>query len=440
MAVNVYLRAPGEKRRPPGGLAAVIHLDEPGVRGYPLHHNLGELFAAPCLPGPEAQSFLVTALGVWAADKLLPRSASPDAWTRQLALHLPGSPAWSRSGPRLENLLNFLTGDVWTLKLREAPLNLGLRGVWNQSWQPDAVMLFSGGLDSLVGAIDFLEAGRRLVLVSHYDFGQLAAVQQQLAAALTGHYGPERVRHLGLRVQFPESPELTLRSRSLLYLALGLLAAAGLGAATPVLIPENGWISLNPPLTLNRLGSYSTRTTHPHFLEELAALWLEAGLKHPLVNPYRQLPKGELVRRCHNPDLLQRLFPRTISCSRPVVSRWQGRPAGACGYCYPCLLRRAALHTLGWDRGDDYLLDVLAGPETLRHRVRGRDLRALLLALKTWEETPVELAARLWLGGAPEQLAARSHQARGVLARGFGEIGRFFREKGPGWLWAYAGG
>ena len=227
--------------------------------------------------------------------------------------------------PRLSRLLNFLTGDDWTLKLREASLDLGLKGEWPHAWRPDGVMLFSGGLDSLVGALDYLEAGERLLLVSHYDFGQLAAIQQTLAAALTRHYGPDRVHHLGLRVQFPEAPELSMRSRSLLYLALGLAAAASFGAATPLIIPENGWISLNPPLTANRLGSCSTRTTHPYFLEQLTGLWQEAGLVNPLVNPYKDLTKGEVVRRCRNRDLLGQLFGASVSCARPVVSRWQGR-------------------------------------------------------------------------------------------------------------------
>ena len=253
----------------------------------------------------------------------------------------------------LARLLNFLTGDDWTLKLRPASLDLGLKGAWPHAWRPDGVMLFSGGLDSLVGAVDYLEAGERLLLVSHYDFGQLAGIQQTLAAALTRHYGPDRVHHLGLRVQFPEAPELSMRSRSLLYLALGLAAAASLGAA-PLIIPENGWISLNPPLTANRLGSCSTRTTHPHFLEQLTGLWQEVGLVNPLVNPYKDLTKGEVVGRCRNRDLLGQLFGASVSCARPVVSRWQGRAATACGYCYPCLMRRASLHTLGWDRGGDY--------------------------------------------------------------------------------------
>ena len=61
----------------------------------------------------------------------------------------------------------------------------GLKGEWPHAWRPDGVMLFSGGLDSLAGAVDYLEAGERLLLVSHYDFGQLASLQQTLAAALT---------------------------------------------------------------------------------------------------------------------------------------------------------------------------------------------------------------------------------------------------------------
>ena len=40
---QAYLKAPGEKRRPPAGLEAIFHLDEPGVPGLPLHHNLANL-------------------------------------------------------------------------------------------------------------------------------------------------------------------------------------------------------------------------------------------------------------------------------------------------------------------------------------------------------------------------------------------------------------
>ena len=437
MAVKFYLKAPKERRRPPSGMAAVMHLDEPGQSGYPLHHNLTRLPGTPGLPGQAVSAFLLAALGIWAADKFSPRRAAPDAWTRQITLNLPVSAAWLPLAAPLSRLLNFLTGDDWTLKLREAPLGLGPRGEWPHDWRPGGVMLFSGGLDSLVGAIDYLEAGERLLLVSHYDFGQLANTQQTLAAALSRHYGPDRVHHLGLRVQFPEAPELSMRSRSLLYLALGLAAAASFGPATPLIIPENGWISLNPPLTANRLGSCSTRTTHPFFLTQLTGLWQEAGLINPLVNPYQDLTKGEMVRRGRNRDLLGQLFGASVSCARPVVSRWQGSKAVSCGYCYPCLMRRAALHNLGWDRGEDYGRDVLSDPETLAHRVRGGDLRALLLAAKTWEENPAEVEARLMAGSTPEAIPERLAAARRVLDRGFGEITAWLRDRGPEWVQAY---
>lgn len=437
MAAELYLKAPKERRRPPPGMTAVMHLDEPGRDGYPLHHNLARLQAASGLPGQAVSAFLLTALGVWAADKFSPRRAAPDAWTRQLTLHLPVNATWLPLAAPLSRLLNFLTGDDWTLKLREATLDLGFKGDWPHAQHPDGVMLFSGGLDSLVGAIDYLEAGARLFLVSHYDFGQLANTQQTLAAALTRHYGSDRVHHLGLRVQFPEAPELTMRSRSLLYLALGLAAAVSFGAATPLIIPENGWISINPPLTANRLGSCSTRTTHPDFLEELAGLWQEAGLVNPLVNPYQDLTKGEMVGRSRNRDLLGQLFGASVSCARPVVSRWQGSKASSCGYCYPCLMRRAALHTLGWDRGENYGRDVLSDPEILGHRVRGRDLRALLLAAKTWEVAPAGMEARLIVGAAPEAIPARLAAARRVLDRGFGEIAAWLRDQGPEWVRVY---
>ncbi|MDI6852850.1 MAG: hypothetical protein QME75_04500 [Deltaproteobacteria bacterium] len=428
MAFSLFLKAPGEKRRPRRAADAVVHLDEPGLSGYPIHHNLEQFFALPHLPAGAVAEFLLTAMAVWAADKLVPRSTSPDAWTRDIALSLPASSSWAVQPARLAQLLNFLTGDNWSLNFREAPVDLGFAAPWPHDWLPHAVVLFSGGLDSLAGAIDRLEGGERLILVSHYDFGQLASVQQRLAFSLREHYGPDRLHHLGIRVQFPEVRELTLRSRSLLYLAQGLTAAAAFGPDTPVVVPENGWISLNPPLTLNRLGAYSTRTTHPYFLAGLTGLWQEAGISHTLANPYQGLSKGEMLAQCRNRNLLERLFPLTISCARPEVGRWQGRGTGACGYCYPCLMRRAALNRLGWDDGRAYRVDVLSEPGIVRHRVKGSDLRALLIALKTWETAPQEVESRLWLEGKMAASTDFLSEARHLLEAGFQEVADFFRQ------------
>jgi hypothetical protein len=100
-------------------------------------------------------------------------------------------------------------------------------------------------------------------------------------------------------------------------------------------------------------------------------------------------------------------------------------------------MRRAALQARGWDRGEDYRRDVLIDPDILVHRVRGGDWRALLLAMRTWEEAPEEVEARLMLGVTPGALAVRFPQACRVLDRGFQEIAGWLRDKGPGWVQAY---
>lgn len=71
--------------------------------------------------------------------------------------------------------------------------------------------------------------------------------------------------------------ETTTRGRSVLFLALGVAVASGLGPAR-LLVPENGFISLNVPLTPPRSGSFSTRTTHPHLIALLRDLLNELQL------------------------------------------------------------------------------------------------------------------------------------------------------------------
>ena len=39
-----------------------------------------------------------------------------------------------------------------------------------------------------------------------------------------------------------------------------------------ILVPENGVISINVPLTVRRVGTLSTRTTHPYFIQEIQKL------------------------------------------------------------------------------------------------------------------------------------------------------------------------
>ncbi|MBM4289961.1 MAG: hypothetical protein FJ135_17775 [Deltaproteobacteria bacterium] len=425
MSVKVFIGS-GSETESVGRYDCAIGLG-PSSLGMMVHHNLGLLGqGAGSLP-EEVRTFLVVGIGVWAADKAVPRQSAPDAWTRQLQVSLPAA-GWGEVMGAFASLAGFLSGDAWRLEARPVRPSLELGSKPTESWHPDCVCLFSGGVDSLAGAIDLLEAGRRVLLVSHYDFGQLASSQNMLTEGLSRHYGPAQVRRWGFRVQF-EAPELSLRSRSLLFLALGLAAASVWGRKLPLFIPENGWISLNPPLTGNRLGSYSTRTTHPYFITGLKQFLASVGIAHNLINPYQYQTKGEMLAQSRNQTLLRDLLPYTISCAHPVASRWRKDRQGNCGYCFPCLLRRAALHAVGWDDGREYGQDVLRQPEVLASRAKGADLRSLLYLLAEWRRhpRPEEL---LWqtgpIPGEPQEVA----ESINLVGRGIEEIDRWIRVKG----------
>ena len=61
--------------------------------------------------------------------------------------------------------------------------------------------------------------------------------------------------------------ENTTRSRSFLFISFGVFAVSGVKGVNELKIPENGLIALNVPLDNLRVGSHSTRTTHPFYLE-----------------------------------------------------------------------------------------------------------------------------------------------------------------------------
>lgn len=356
--------------------------------------ELGRGFFASGLQVPVAASeFFTLAAAVYCLDKVVARNARPDAWTRAFALDFPGSTdGWGN--PHLQTALSFLTGDDWSLSPRaRTPLSLSHR----IRPSPDVVCLFSGGLDSLIGAIQLLEEGRVVRLVAHHETGVAPQRQKVLANSLAEHYGRRRVAlsQVFLRpapprqeqhAPLPSAIETSTRSRSLLFIAAGLTVAAAIGPDVPLVIPENGFIGLNVPLSTSRLGSLSTRTTHPHFIAQVQAALNNLAIPNPLLNPYRLMTKGEMLRDVRALEHTRELARLSISCAHPEAARWRKRPQGNCGYCYPCLIRRASMFEVGWDDPDDYAWDAMSDSALLGAESQsGADLRALLHSLSRHE-------------------------------------------------------
>jgi 7-cyano-7-deazaguanine synthase in queuosine biosynthesis len=375
----------------------------------------GSDFLKALAPSAVALDLLRLAGAVFCADKILMREEADDFWTRDIEIRAPVSDVglWEGVTDLLVQALTFLSGDRWRFEFVDDTARTS--GAESMPSEHDAVALFSGGLDSLAGAIDLLASGRRVVLVGHHDSSLTANKQGELFRALRERYGADRVslRELLLRPAAPspiqrrplpsEGGENTTRSRSFLFLAAGVAAADALGAEVPLVVPENGFIGINVPLSPARAGSLSTRTTHPLFMHRMQLLLERLGIGHGLENPYRLLTKGEALAASQEGDLLAELAPRTISCSHPEAPRWRKRPQGNCGYCYPCLIRRASLYRIGLDRSADYSWDALTEVDLLgRESDSGASLRALAQSLGRPESpTDVLVNGRIPNGEAP---------------------------------------
>ena len=324
--------------------------------------------------GGPALDLLLVAAAVYAADKAVARNAQGDAedrWTRSIRLTVPvqAPDLWRPVAQEFSAAVSFLTGDLWSMHFEPAGRALlqpkaRRRPRVGAPLFGEAISLYSGGLDSYIGAIDWLEEHPRgrLCLASHYD-GHISgphADQERTLARLQTAY-PNRISQLQVRAGIrPAGPEKSLRSRSLLFVALGLYAATALGADCPWIVPENGPIAGNYPLPPTRRGSCSTRTTHPHFLEQLRRVLPKVGMDHLITNPYEFSTKGEMVAGCRNAALLAQGCQETVSCAKGGHKRyWDDRGARACGRCVPCLFRRAAVHRGGLP-AEHYGIDVLS--------------------------------------------------------------------------------
>jgi 7-cyano-7-deazaguanine synthase in queuosine biosynthesis len=387
-------------------------------------------------PSAPALDLLHLALSVYSADLEIPRSLFQSGWARDLTLHLPVSDPdlWNEMSPLIIRLLAFLTGDDWHLNLRQAKPFVPPKPIRPKpptlTRSVDRVALFSGGLDSLAGAIDFLEKGETVALTGHYGKGKTNGIQRQVFESLTKTYG-ERAVDFMFYAQPPKQKrkgkkqtdgEQSMRSRSLLFLSIGINVAATLGPSHPLTVSENGLISLNVPLTNSRIGSLSTRTTHPHFLGLLREVLRGLGLHHELQTPYRYQTKGEMIARSSNRAVLADSAKLSMSCSHPEAGRFQGRAQGNhCGYCVPCLIRRASMNAAGFDDAP-YDIDVLTHPPDVSTET-GEDLRAFEMALERFAASrPHEALFRvLSTGSLPPEDAA---EYAAVYSRGMEELGR----------------
>jgi hypothetical protein len=374
--------------------------------------------------------FMTLALAVTAADTFVLRKMADDGWTRNIRLKVPlyQPSVWLSQIEHLEKALHFLSGDLWSLEITEGgykpphPYSRHNRYRLTRLRDRDCVCLFSGGLDSAIGVIDLIEKGHSPLLISHAYKGDKSH-QHNIIKKFLGNFSQFSVNANPLSVG--GKTDITMRTRSLNFLAFGAVGACAVAKVNqlenvPLYVPENGFISLNAPLTPRRIGSLSTRTTHPYFLNLIQSIFDAVEIKTTIINPYQFKTKGEMLSECNNQQILHEIVSSTVSCSK-----WK-RKGKQCGKCVPCLIRRAALMASAITELTLYEHPNLS---IISRDVKNRDdLFALMMAIQRLSTKNVSA----WLSDSgPLTLdSAEIDKYKQVFLRGMKEVEEFLQKEG----------
>lgn len=376
--------------------AIIPFLTSAGTFCYGLQTTINELKRMNVYPSESGFDAIFIGLMVYMADMKISRDKqSQDSWTREISLMIPVyDERWLGFTSTFERMLAFLTGDRWKIELKKRENKFSDQTYIGERNDKYAVAsLFSGGMDSLIGAIDFMEKRQPTLLVSHAGESLVRTSQNDLLSILDKQYPdvPHENAYLWTDlsgIEFPDAEsDMNQRSRSFLFIAIGILAMSGCKHCKKLLMPENGLIALNVPLDYLRSGSHSTRTTHPFYLK----LWneiTEAIFGISIENPFWNKTKGEMAAECLNKDLFKIAVAQSYSCSSVNNARIRSGKTQHCGHCLPCIIRRAAMHKAFGDYDpSEYLYSKVSTLVADRSDVGGQ-VRSFQYAIKKLKKNP----------------------------------------------------
>ena len=291
-------------------------------------------------------------------------------WRRDLRFHIAVRDPDHWSSPEvvlaLRDLLGFMSEDEFSFEFVKLHRPLELQSYFKfivdgaEASQPSPIVLFSGGLDSLAGALEELNGNRdRVVLITHRSSPTMTRCQNDLAAELTRRF-PGGILYVPIQMTLTgrlEGSETSQRTRTFLFSALAGTVASMIGASG-IRFYENGVMSLNLPISPQVVGTAATRSTHPRTLREMSVfLSVALGRACAVDNPFLLKTKAEVLKviaESGHPDLTA----LSISCTR-VRKREKERTH--CATCVQCLHRRFASLAAGLgshDPAELYALDL----------------------------------------------------------------------------------
>lgn len=367
---------------------------------------------------------------VFCADRMAFRGArdslNNESWARSFEFYMPVKDLafWSdlKTLRVLCEALKFMTGDrkynfVFTkakqsivyIPNKQYSLFTGECESLEQAENTD-VMLFSGGLDSLAGAIERLNVNptRKLCFVSHKANKTVMHTQSIITNNLNKTYFG-RIQPYGFECHnqsILKSKDETQRSRMFLFSAIAF-SICNCYDKHEFFVYENGITSINLPKQGDVINARASRTTHPKTLGLLREFYRLFDSSFNIIAPYYNKTKAEVlsVFKKYNE---KNIIASSVSCSSTRNKRGQ---EAHCGCCSQCIDRRFSVYGEGlMDYDSNYTNDFVTDfhddetKQRLYITMRLASMEEMPTKEKMLEKYPTDIfdVAQFWPGTNPD--------------------------------------
>lgn len=312
---------------------------------------------------------------VYASDRMIdrgsPRSMEYNSWSRKFHYHIKvrDFEFWNQIEvmQALNEALIFVSGDYsYEFTFYSGGKDMGQSALTDDQAikfdkkENSCVCLFSGGLDSLAGALKLLSEGKNLILISHSSNNVgVSKIQNGVLNRIIHDY-PNRIQAFKFlcHLKGERAIEETQRSRIFLYTTIAF-SLMSLASENSINIFENGITSINFAKRQDAMNARASRTTHPKTLAYFQNFYsLVYGDRIEICHPFLYNTKSDILQIIKDNNK-ESYINSTLSCTKTFLKFKNNSNASHCGRCSQCVDRRFASYATELEEYDaTYDMDI----------------------------------------------------------------------------------
>lgn len=363
---------------------------DPNAKGHNVNLELPHFVGAVNCHFPHRIKDLLEIAGyIYAADRMIGRGSNDSlefhSWSRELhfIIKVRDADFWNNKeiAQALSSALTFVSGDKgYTFSFEKGGADIGQSSLFDdinislEKKENSIIALFSGGLDSLAGALEILTTtNKNLILISHRSNSTgVSQIQEGIHGLLDKDF-PGRIQYFPFfcNLHGERAVEETQRTRIFLYTAIAY-SLSTLASEKEIHVFENGVTSLNFSKRADLINARASRTTHPKTLQLLEEFYsVVGGEKRPIIHPFLYNTKTDILNKIIEAGKVS-YINSTISCTKTFLKFQNNTQATHCGGCSQCVDRRFAAFAAGLEEYDaiydvDIARDQITDSESRTH-------------------------------------------------------------------------